>query len=124
MESDMQLSQKYLRDKTILFLISVSIFLTFLSIILLLLRSGLGGQGANSYIISYRANLGLSAYQRGSIIQIFSFALFALVILAINILLSIRTYTIRRTLALTILGLGILLLILGLIVSNALLTLI
>jgi hypothetical protein len=118
----MHIPKKYLHDKFVLLLVSINAFLAFLCVALILLRAGIG-QGVDGYIVEYRANLGLSAFQKGSIIPILSFIIFALLALAINVLLSIRVYNLRRMLALTILGLGVLILLLAIIVSNALLAL-
>jgi hypothetical protein len=118
----MHIPKKYLHDRLVLLLVSTNVFLTFLCIALILLRGGIG-QGVDGYIVEYRANLGLSAYQKGSIIPIISFIAFSLAVLIINVLLSIRTYPLRRALSLTVLGLGVLVLLLAVIVSNALLAL-
>lgn len=118
----MHIPKKYLHDKFVLLLISINAFLAFLCIVLVLLRAGLG-QGVDGYIVEYRANLGLSAFQKGSIISIFGFVLFAILTFGINVLLSIRIYHLRRSLSLAVLGLGVLLLLLAIIVSNALLAL-
>jgi hypothetical protein len=118
----MNIPKKYLHDKFVLLLVSINAFLAFLCIVLVLLRVGLG-QGADGYIVEYRANLGLSAFQKGNILPIFSFVLFAAATFVINVMLSIRTYHLRRTLSLTVLGLGALVLLLAIIVSNALLAL-
>ncbi|MEK7153704.1 MAG: hypothetical protein AAB834_07155 [Patescibacteria group bacterium] len=118
----MHIPKKYLHDKFVLLLVSINAFLAFLCIVLILLRAGIG-QGVDGYIVEYRANLGLSAFQKGSIISIFSFVFFVLVTTAMNVVLSIRTYQLRRTLSLTLLGLGVLILLLSIIVSNALLAL-
>lgn len=117
----MEAPRKYFQDKLILLLVSSNIFLAFLCIILIFLRIGQGaGEG---YIIEYRSNLGISAFTRGNIVGIMSLAAFAFVVPVLNIMLSLRTYQIKRMLAALILGGGILLLILTLIVSNALLVL-
>lgn len=118
----MHIPKKYIHDRLVLLLVSISAFLTFMAIALVLLRAGIG-QGVDGYIVQYRANLGLSAFQKGSIVPILSFAFFALATLIINVLLSIRAYSIRRTLSLTVLALGMLILVLAIIVSNALLAL-
>jgi hypothetical protein len=120
--SNMHIPKKYLHDKFILLLVSVNAFLAFLCIVLVLLRAGLG-QGVEGYIVEYRANLGLSAFQKGGVASIFSFVLFAILTFGVNVLLSVRTYHLRRTLSLTILALGTLMLLLAIIVSNALLAL-
>ena len=119
----MHIPKKYLHDKFALLLASTNVFLAFLCIMLILLRGGIVGQGADGYIVQYRANLGLSAYEKGSIVPIISFMLFVAVMAGINILLSLKTYPLRRALSLTILALGALVLLLAVIVSNALLAL-
>jgi hypothetical protein len=118
----MHIPKKYLHDKFVLLLVSINVFLAFLCVVLILLRAGLG-QGVDGYIVEYRANLGLSAFQKGSIISVFSFIFFAILTLVFNVLLSIRTYHLRRALSLAVLGLGTLILLLAIIVSNALLAL-
>lgn len=117
----MEITRKYFQDKLILLLVSSNIFLAFLCIALIFLRLGQGaGEG---YILEYRSNLGISAFTRGSIAGILSFVGFALSIVALNIILSLRTYNVRRDLSALILGMGVLLLTLTIIVSNTLLVL-
>ncbi len=118
----MHIPKQYLHDKLALLLASTNVFLAFLCMVLIVLRGSLG-QTAGGYIVQYRANLGLSAFQKGSVVPILSFILFVAVMLAINLLLSIKTYPLRRALSLAILGLGALVLLLAVIVSNALLAL-
>jgi hypothetical protein len=118
----MHIPKKYLHDKFILLLVSINAFLAFLCVVLVLLRAGIG-QGVDGYIVEYRANLGLSAFQKGSIVSIFSFIFFVLITMVINVILSIRAYQLRRMLSLTILSLGVLIMLLSIIVSNALLAL-
>lgn len=116
----MLLSKKYLHDKLILLLASINIFLAFLCIMLVVLRLG-AGQGG--YIVQYRANLGVSAFKTGSVSGLLDFVAFAVVTLIANLILSMRTYLLRRELSIVILSLGALLLTLAIIVSNALLVL-
>lgn len=118
----MHIPKKYIHDKIVLLLVSISTFLAFLCIALVLLRAGIG-QGNDGYIVQYRANLGLSAFTKDSVVPILSFAFFVLATLVINVVLSIRTYPLRRSLSLTVLALGSLVLLLAIIVSNALLAL-
>jgi hypothetical protein len=113
--------KKYLHDRVILALVSVTAFLALLCAILVLLRFGTDSGGG--YIVQYRANLGISAFKTGDVTSILSFALFAPLVAAINIVLSIRMYHIRRQLSLVVLSLGIIVLVLAIIVSNALLVL-
>jgi hypothetical protein len=119
----MHIPKKYLHDKFALLLASTNVFLAFLSITLILLRGGVVGQGADGYIVQYRANLGLSGFEKGGVAPILSFMLFVLVVAGVNVLLSIKTYPLRRALSLSLLALGVLVLLLAVIVSNALLAL-
>jgi hypothetical protein len=118
----MPLPKKYLHDKLILLLLSANIFLAFLCAVLIFLRINLA-QGAEGYIVEYRSNLGISAFRVGGVSELLSFAAFAVLLTVINIGLSIRTYKIRRELAISVLAAGILLLILSIVASNALMVL-
>ena len=75
------------------------------------------------FIVQYRSNLGINEFKNGEAVEIVSFAAFALIALAVHSTLSYRAYKIHRQLALVILSLGIVLLLLATIISNALLAL-
>jgi len=117
----METTKKFFQDKLILLLVSSNIFLAFICVILIFLR--LGQASGGGYIIEYRSNLGISAFARGGIVDMLSFAAFAVVAAVLNIMIALRTYSITRVLSIVILGSGILLLTLTIIVSNALLVL-
>lgn len=104
-----------------LLLASSNIFVAFLTVALILLRVG-QGTGQN-YIIEYRSNLGISAFKNGDFLDIMTFVIFAVVVASVSIVLSIRTYSVRRLLSVMQLGSGLVILALTLIVSNALLVL-
>lgn len=116
----MLLPKKYVRDRVILLLLSVNAFLTLLTIILILFRIGAAN---GSYISQYRATLGVNVFKPGSVLDILSFGIFAVLVFVINFVLSARTYRIHRQLSVVILTLGALLLVFAIIVSNALLLL-
>lgn len=116
----MPVPQKYFHDRVVLLLTSISVFLASLGSILVLLRLGGGNDG---YIIAYRANLGISAYTAGSVREILAFVAFMVLVVALHGVLSRRVYHLRRYLALAVLSLGIVLLALTIVVSNALLVL-
>lgn len=118
----MHVPKKYLHDKLVLLLVSINAFLAFLVVAVVLLRAGIG-KGAEGYIVQYRGNLGLSAFQKGDVLSVVSFILFAFLVLIINIIISMRIYNLRRTLSLAMLASGVLVLLLTVIVSNALLAL-
>lgn len=119
-ETSRQNLKKYFHDRFVLLMLTINIFLTFVTVAVILLNLG---DTSNSYIQAYRSNLGLNAYQVGGVGQIISFAVFAVAALVAQILISVRFYSIRKEASWTILVLGTLLLILTLIVSNALLQL-
>jgi len=116
----MQIPKKYLHDKLILLLVSSNVFLAFVCAVLVFLRLNVG-QSTDGYIVEYRSNLGISAFKAGNITGILSFVVFAVLIVTMNIVLSIRTYHVRKELSVVVLASSVLLLILTIIVSNALL---
>jgi len=117
----MTIPTKYLRDRVVLLLLSVNVFLALLTTVFVLLR--LSSNHGNGYIVQYRPALGIAAYKSGSVLDLIGFVVFALLIVVVHVVLSIKTYRIHRQLAVAILGLGILLLVLTIIISNALLLL-
>ena len=115
----MHIPKNYFHDRIVLLLITVNTFLTLLVGVLVVLNMDFNRP--DGYIVQYRANLGLSAYKAGSSLVILSFIGFALAVMALHTLLSMKMYTHRRNFAIAMLGLGTLLLIVALFVSNALL---
>ena len=119
--NDMAKPKKYFQDHFILLLLSINAFLAFSTIALILVRLSAGH--GDSYIVQYRSSLGINAFQTGSVIDILSFIAFAILVLVIHTVLSLRIYQISRHLAIVTLSLGVLLLLLTIIISNALLIL-
>ncbi|HEV2402722.1 MAG TPA: hypothetical protein VGS08_00810 [Candidatus Saccharimonadales bacterium] len=119
----MAVPKQYLHDRLVLLLISTNAFLAFLCVVSALLHLASGQGTSGPYIVQYRSNLGISAFKTGSVTVLLSFIVYAIVVCIMNIFLSIKTYHLRRQLAVAILSLGMLLLLLDVIVSNALLVL-
>ena len=113
--------KKYFHDHLVLLLLSVNVFLALAGSIFTLLR--LSTSQGTGYIVEYRSSLGTDAFHTGSVIDLISFVAFAAAVLAVHVILSLRAYQIHRQLAIVILCLGILLLALSVIISNALLAL-
>lgn len=113
--------KKFIHDRVVLLLLSVNMFLTMLGSLLILLRLE-PGRGAG-YIVQYRSNLGLDAFKSGSARDLMGFMVFAIFVFVFHTVLSAKAYHHRRHFAVAVLGLGLLLLVLSLIVSNALLAL-
>ncbi|CAN5186363.1 hypothetical protein BH09PAT3_BH09PAT3_4890 [soil metagenome] len=113
--------KKYYQDHLILLLLSTNAFLAFSTIVLVLARLSAGH--GSSYIVQYRSSLGINAFKTGGVSDLLGFILFALLVLVVHTTLSLRTYPVNRHLSIVILSLGILLLLLAIIISNALLAL-
>lgn len=117
----MAAGKKYFHDHLVLLLLSLNAFLAVAGSILLLLR--LSTSHGTGYIVQYRSSLGPNAFKTGTVVQLVSFVAFMALALAVHTMLSLRAYKIHRQLAIVILSLGILLLSLAVIISNALLAL-
>jgi hypothetical protein len=113
--------KKYFHDHFVLLLLTLNAFLMLLVVVLVLSR--LASQHTTGHIVQYRSSLGSNGFKSGSVSELLGFVVFALIVFAGHGLLSLRTYRIHRQLSITILGLGVLLLVLTIIVSNALLVL-
>jgi hypothetical protein len=118
----MATSKHFLQDRTALLLVSGTAFLTLLAVSLVLLKIG-SGQGTSNYIVSYRASLGIDRYTTGTVRDIVSFIVAAVLIFGTSVTLAYRSYRVKRELSLVVLALTIPLLLLLIVVSNALLVL-
>lgn len=114
-------NKKYFQDHFILLLLSTNVFLALSTIIIMLARFSDGRGG--SFFTQYRESLGIGEYQRGSISELLAFMIFAAIVATVHTVLSHRTYKVSRHLSITILALGIVLLLMAIIISNALLAL-
>ncbi|HSX46756.1 MAG TPA: hypothetical protein VLF87_02085 [Patescibacteria group bacterium] len=117
----MTASKRYIHDRVVLLLLTANTFFTVLTTVMILLR--LDSARADGYIVQFRPSLGLSAYYKGNSVDILSFAAFSALVLVVHTFLSIRVYHIRRNFSHIILGLGLLLIVMSLVISNALLLL-
>lgn len=113
--------KKYFHDHLVLLLLSVNAFLATAGGIFILVR--LSTSHGNGYIVQYRSSLGINAFQTGNVFDLLSFVVFVGMVLGIHTVLSMRAYRVNRQVAIAILSLGILLLVLTIIISNALLVL-
>jgi hypothetical protein len=118
----MATNKHFLQDRTALLLVSGTAFLTLAAVVLILLKIG-AGQGTSNYIVSYRASLGIDRYTTGTIGDIVSFIVAALLIFGVSLTLSFRAYRVKRELSLVVLALTVPLLLFLIVVSNALLVL-
>lgn len=114
----MHIPKNYFHDRLILTLLSInSIFTVFITVLTVLrLKSG----DSENFIGQYHANLGLSAFEPGSAMTFIGFIVFAFLVLILHTILSMRTYYRRREYSVIVLWLGLLLLLILFVVSNAL----
>ena len=113
--------KKYFQDHLVLLLLSTNAFLALCTAVLVLAR--LSASHGSSYIVQYRSSLGINAFKTGDVADLLSFILFAFVIVGVGVTLSLKTYAVNRLVSLVVLSMGILLLLLTIIISNALLAL-
>jgi hypothetical protein len=114
-------TKKYFHDHFVLLLLSINAFLTAFAVLFITLR--LSTSHGNDYIVEYRPSLGLDSYKAGSVLDLISFIGFAIIAMAVTLGLSYKVYKIHRQLSIAVLSLGVLLLVLTVIISNALLLL-
>lgn len=114
----MHIPKNYFQDRFVLVLLSVNIFLAIAGALLTLLRLDTGDTG--SYIVSYRANLGLDAFSAGTAINFIYFVVLGFFVLLFHTFLSMRIYHARKRFSIAVLALATLLLVLILVVTNAL----
>lgn len=112
----------YLHDRRVLLLLSINVFLALVVIVTVLFRLE-SSATSGGYIVQYRPSLGISAFKTGSSVALYAFIAFAMLVVGLHTTLSMRIYEARKQLAVAVLGLGSLLLLLAIIVSNALLAL-
>jgi len=116
--------KKYFHDHFVLLLLSITAFLAVGASLFMLVRLGSGHSAV--YIVQCRDcsdPQAVNKFTNGGVTDLLGFVVFAGLTLAASILLSLRVYKIHRQLAIAVLSLGILLLILTVIISNALLVL-
>lgn len=105
----MKIPKNYFHDRGLLLVLSLNVFLAFSTLVLLVFR--LSGSHSIPYI-AYRQNqFGNSVYTAAnSSWQLLIFGVFALLVLGLNMLLSMRMYRIHRQLSVVVLVMGTILL--------------
>jgi hypothetical protein len=113
-------SNKYLHDRLVLLFITVISVLVVVGVSLVLLRFDVSRNPTT--IVAYRPNVSGTQYISGKPIDIYSIALFMILISAGSVLLSSRIYEVKRPAALFLLGSTVFLLLLSMIVANSLIS--
>jgi hypothetical protein len=117
----MELPKKFLHDRLILLLITLISVLLVVGIGVVLLRFDLSKNPTT--IVAYRPNISGSSYQSGKPIDIYSLAVFMLVMAVGSIFFSARIYAARRALSLFVLGSSAFLLLLAIRVAWSIISL-
>ena len=112
----MKIPKKYFHDKVVLALLGANGALFFLAVANVLLN--VDTQLNSVSIVSYRSNRAIQLSGPSS--QLYEFAFFALIVTALMVFLSIKLYSHRRHLAVSLLGLNVISLVLCMVVFNAL----
>lgn len=117
----MESPKKYLHDRVILLLLTLMAILLAIGVSLVLLRFDPSRNPTTT--AAYRPSITGTQYQSGKPFDIYLLAIFMIFTSATALILSIRTYYIRRFLSVFILASTVFLLILAIRVSNSLISL-
>jgi hypothetical protein len=107
----MEQSKKFIHDRLVLLLITVVAMLLVIGVSVVLLRFDVSKNPTT--IVAYRPNISGASYQSGKPIDIYSLAIFMLLISAGGVVLGARTYAARRSISIFMLSSTIFLLILA-----------
>lgn len=111
--------KKYINDRTVLVLLSISLFIIVVTILDIVLRLT---QTTGDFIVQCRnCQEYIPTFSRGSVLDILAFIVFAVLVFVVSVIMSARTYRIHRQLSIVVVFLGILLLLFNLRVVDALL---
>ncbi len=117
----MTIPSKYFHHRSILLFLIINSVLLAVGTLLVLFR--LDSDTASSYIIEYRANLGIGEYEIGNSLDVAGFVFFLIANFIITLLISIRSFNLRKNVSVMVLVIASLITVLTIIVSNALMTL-
>jgi hypothetical protein len=116
---EMHIPKNYFHDRLVLLVLTISLFMAVAGSLLLLFQLD---PSRSVYVLQYRSNLGLgSAFESNTPSGMLRFIGFFVIVLAFHVVLSMRTYHLRRKFSVAVLYMGTVLLALGILVSNALL---
>ena len=112
----MKIPKKYYHDKSVLALLSANAGLFILSVATVLFN--VDSQLSGTSIVSYRSTRSIQV--SGPTSELYQFAIFAAIVTIFSLFLSMKLYSYRRHLAISILGLNVISLVLCMVVFNAL----
>ena len=116
----MEQSKKFLHDRLVLLLITIIAVLVVIGVSIVLLRFDVSRNPTT--VVAYRPNVSGTQYISGKPIDIYSIALFMLLISAAAIIISSRIYEVKKPAAMFLLSSTVFLLILSAVVANSLIS--
>jgi hypothetical protein len=115
-----ELPKKYLQDRGVLILLTVIAGLVVIGVSVVLLRFDVSRNPTT--VVAYRPNVAGTQYISGRPLDIYSLAVFMVLVAAASVVLSARVYEYKRPAAMFLLTSTVFLLILATIVSNSLIS--
>jgi hypothetical protein len=112
--------RKFLQDRLVLLLITVIAVLVVIGVSVVLLRFDVTRNPTT--VVAYRPNISGTQYISGKPIDIYSMAMFMVLVSAAAIVISARIYEIKKPAAMFLLSSTVFLLILSAIVANSLIS--
>ncbi|HEX5448382.1 MAG TPA: hypothetical protein VFW90_04270 [Candidatus Saccharimonadales bacterium] len=116
----MEVPKKFLHDRLVLLLLTLISILVVIGVSVVLLRFDVSRNPTT--IVAYRPNVSGTQYLSGKPIDIYSLAVYMVVISSAAILISARVYSAKRPAAVFLLSSTIFLLVLSTIVANSLIS--
>lgn len=112
---------KYFHDRSVLSLLIINVVLVVTGSLLVLFR--LDAAKGSNYFIQFRSNVGIGEFKTGGMLDMVSFVAFLFVTFGISVLISMRSYSKRKSIAIYALMISALLSVLCIRISDALLVL-
>ena len=117
----MEIPKRFLHDRLVLLLVTAMALLVAIGVATVLIRFDVSKNPTT--IVAYRPNISGSSYQSGKPIDIYSLAIFMIFTAAPAVILAMRTYNIKRNVAIFTLASANFLLLLAVVVANSLISL-
>lgn len=117
----METPKKFLHDRLVLLLATLMAVLLAVGVLSVLIRYDISKNPTT--IVAWRPNISGSSYQSGKPIDIYSLAIFMVIIGSAALFLGQKIYHLRRSIAVFVLASADFLLLLSVIVANALISL-
>jgi uncharacterized membrane protein (UPF0136 family) len=112
----MSIPDRYFHNRSILLLLIINSILLIVGTLLIVFR--LDSDTTTNYIVQRRANLGIGEYEIGKALDMATFIFFMVINFVLCVLISVRSFGLRKPVAVMILTISMLVTLLTIIVSN------